>query len=72
MAGSLGDGEIYTVEDAAPFLGMTPNGVRSAVHRGELYSVPMRDGRMYWRLKRALPARFTAIVDRVARSGLLK
>ena len=30
MAGSLGDGEIYTVEDVAPFLGMTPNGVRSA------------------------------------------
>ena len=38
MAGSLGDGEIYTVEDVAPFLGMTPNGVRSAVHRGELKS----------------------------------
>ncbi|RLB53337.1 MAG: short-chain dehydrogenase [Deltaproteobacteria bacterium] len=44
----------------------------AAVHAGELYSVPMRDGRMYWRLKRALPAGFAAIVDRVARSGLLK
>ncbi|MBW2460085.1 MAG: SDR family NAD(P)-dependent oxidoreductase [Deltaproteobacteria bacterium] len=44
----------------------------AAVHRGQLYSVPMRDGRMYWRLKRALPAGFAAIVDRVARSGLLK
>ncbi|MEM6960930.1 MAG: SDR family NAD(P)-dependent oxidoreductase, partial [Myxococcota bacterium] len=29
---------------------------------GELYALPMRDGRMLWRLKRAAPARFHALV----------
>ncbi|MEM7446885.1 MAG: SDR family NAD(P)-dependent oxidoreductase [Myxococcota bacterium] len=29
---------------------------------GELYALPMRDGRLLWRLKRAAPARFHALV----------
>jgi NAD(P)-dependent dehydrogenase (short-subunit alcohol dehydrogenase family) len=32
-----------------------------AVARGQLYAVPMRDGRIFWRLKRALPAMFPAV-----------
>jgi len=43
-----------------------------AVHANELYSVPMRDGRMFWRLKRALPSGFAALASRTTASKLLE
>ena len=36
-----------------------------AVQRGTLYAVPMRDGRMFWRLKRALPQRYYDVLARI-------
>lgn len=30
----------------------------AALERGDLYAVPMRDGRIFWRIKRAAPGRF--------------
>ncbi len=38
-----------------------------AVGRGELYALPMRDGRMFWRVKRALPARYPDLLALVRR-----
>jgi NAD(P)-dependent dehydrogenase (short-subunit alcohol dehydrogenase family) len=38
-----------------------------AVAEGRLYAVPMRDGRMFWRLKRALPGAFGSLVAQVTR-----
>jgi NAD(P)-dependent dehydrogenase (short-subunit alcohol dehydrogenase family) len=35
-----------------------------AVARGQLYALPMRDGRLAWRLKRAWPDRFAGLVMR--------
>jgi NAD(P)-dependent dehydrogenase (short-subunit alcohol dehydrogenase family) len=39
----------------------------AAVERGELYSVPMADGRWLWRLKRAAPRAFTRLAWAAAR-----
>ena len=39
----------------------------AAVERGELYCVPMADGRWFWRLKRLAPGLYTHIVRVVAR-----
>ena len=39
----------------------------ASVDRGELYAVPMADGRWAWRAKRALPSAFNAITGRVGR-----
>ena len=35
-----------------------------AVERGKLYCLPMREGRVIWRLKRLMPERFVKIVSR--------
>ncbi len=43
-----------------------------AVYEGQLYAVPMRDGRMYWRLKRAVPQRYAKLVSQLTRSRLEK
>lgn len=37
-----------------------------AVERGQLYCVPMRDGRMMWRLKRMAPHTFHRVLTRLA------
>lgn len=42
-----------------------------AVARNELYCVPMRDGVMLWRLKRALPERFYELVSKMDQKGML-
>ena len=34
-----------------------------AVEAGQLYCVPMADGRWLWRLKRALPSAFRALIE---------
>jgi short-subunit dehydrogenase len=39
-----------------------------SVERGELFAVPMADGRWLWRLKRAVPGSFGAIVATGARA----
>ncbi len=38
-----------------------------AVHQGRLYAVPMRDGRMFWWLKRALPQRYAQLASKLTR-----
>jgi NAD(P)-dependent dehydrogenase (short-subunit alcohol dehydrogenase family) len=43
-----------------------------AVSKGQLYAVPMRDGRMFWRLKRAIPGSFGTLVAQVMRRDLLR
>jgi hypothetical protein len=40
------------------------------VVKNELYSVPMRDGALLWRLKRALPGRFYAMLAQMDHRGL--
>ncbi|MEM9696955.1 MAG: hypothetical protein AAGA56_30745, partial [Myxococcota bacterium] len=52
----------------------TPEVARAALDgllRGELYVVPMADGRVFWRMKRAHPQRFYELLegglDRVGR-----
>jgi len=37
-----------------------------AVHRGKLYCVPMRDGRVSWRVKRMAPNGFYGLIGRLA------
>lgn len=37
-----------------------------AVARGRLYCVPMRDGRVSWRMKRAMPGRFYDLLSRIS------
>jgi short-subunit dehydrogenase len=37
----------------------------ASVEKGELYAIPMADGRWMWRLKRATPAAFNSIAGRV-------
>jgi short-subunit dehydrogenase len=39
----------------------------ASVERGDLYSVPMADGRMMWRLKRLAPESFRKVAAKVAR-----
>ena len=39
----------------------------ASVEKGELYCVPMADGRWYWRLKRAVPESFAALAGRAAK-----
>ena len=39
----------------------------AAVDRGDLYAVPMADGRWAWRLKRAAPAVFARIAARAVK-----
>ncbi len=34
-----------------------------AVERGKLYCLPMREGRMIWRIKRLVPERFVKLVS---------
>lgn len=34
-----------------------------AVERGQLYVIPMRDGRMFWRAKRLVPGQFHGLID---------
>jgi NAD(P)-dependent dehydrogenase (short-subunit alcohol dehydrogenase family) len=41
-----------------------------SVVKNELYSVPMRDGALLWRLKRALPGRFYAMLAQMDHRGL--
>ena len=41
-----------------------------AVERGDLYALPMRDGRWYWRLKRLAPQGYVRVLDFVARRKL--
>lgn len=36
----------------------------AAIERDELYAIPMADGRLLWRLKRAMPTRFSGLVAR--------
>jgi short-subunit dehydrogenase len=43
----------------------------AAVHENELYCIPMRDGRMFWRLKRAAPERFAELTSRLMRGTVL-
>jgi NAD(P)-dependent dehydrogenase (short-subunit alcohol dehydrogenase family) len=43
-----------------------------AVYDGQLYAVPMRDGRMFWRLKRALPQSYAKIVSQLTRDRFKK
>jgi short-subunit dehydrogenase len=42
----------------------------ASVEKGRLYSVPMADGRLLWRLKRLAPESFRRMVGRVARHFL--
>ena len=37
----------------------------ASVRKGELYAVPMRDGRLMWRIKRVAPERFGWVVDKI-------
>jgi short-subunit dehydrogenase len=39
----------------------------ASVEKGHLYSVPMADGRMLWRLKRLAPESFRRVAAKVAR-----
>jgi hypothetical protein len=39
----------------------------AAVDRGQLHSIPMADGRWFWRVKRALPSAFNSVAGRVGR-----
>ncbi|MEO6572438.1 MAG: hypothetical protein ABIP89_01270, partial [Polyangiaceae bacterium] len=39
----------------------------AAVERGDLYCVPMADGRWFWRLKRAVPASFAGLAARAVK-----
>lgn len=39
----------------------------AAVERGDLYCVPMADGRWFWRLKRAIPESFVGLAARVVK-----
>ncbi|MCA9543019.1 MAG: SDR family oxidoreductase, partial [Myxococcales bacterium] len=41
-----------------------------AVARGDLYALPMRDGRWYWRLKRLSPQTYVRLLDWMARRKL--
>lgn len=39
----------------------------AAVERGDLYCVPMADGRWFWRLKRAVPSSFVSLAARAVK-----
>ncbi len=43
-----------------------------ALERGELYALPMRDARAFWRLKRLAPGRFPKLVEGVRRLRVKK
>ncbi len=44
----------------------------ASVERGQLYSVPMRDGRVSWRVKRMVPGAFSTIVGKMAKRRLAR
>lgn len=44
----------------------------AAVGEGELYCIPMMDGRMFWRLKRAVPAQFSTFTAAYRRRVMSK